>query len=56
VRIGFGHFFTHSTASPSEAHCHIQKPATSSLVSLNGPPSPADRSPLRCPGSPSPSP
>ncbi len=35
--IGFGQRFTHSTASSIDFTCHSQKPATSSLVSANGP-------------------
>ena len=35
--IGFGHRFTHSITSSFDRHCRIQKPATSSLVSANGP-------------------
>lgn len=32
-----GQRLTHPIASCSEAHCQIQKPATSSFVSANGP-------------------
>ena len=35
--IGFGHFFTQSIASCSEETFQIQNPATSSVVSANGP-------------------
>ena len=37
LNIGFGQRFTHSIASSSDLHCQIQKPATSSFVSANGP-------------------
>jgi hypothetical protein len=35
--IGLGHFLTHSMASCNDATSHIQKPATNSFVSVNGP-------------------
>ena len=35
--IGLGQRLTHSIASSIERTCHSQKPATSSLVSVNGP-------------------
>jgi hypothetical protein len=34
---GLGILFTHSIASSSERTCQIQKPATSSFVSVKGP-------------------
>ena len=34
---GLGHFLAHAMASSSEAHFQIQKPATRSLASVNGP-------------------